>query len=161
MFLGITMYCARLRVIFALSVRRRLWLWEGPKNTIMLQNINYFTIIYTFGGYWENKNRTIEKKNSEGRRGDSGWSGSVVFWLSAAPSQHRTNMAGQKASLQANNGRALQDIAKQGYTWKSPRGKNWDIVSFQSSLREWSGIQVRFVEQFGGPNHRNGPKLRR
>ena len=66
-------------------------------------------------------------KNSEGRREDSGWSGSIVFWPSPPPPLHRTNMAGQKASLQANNGRVLQDIARKGYTWKSPRKKNWDM----------------------------------
>ena len=36
-------------------------------------------------------------------------------------------MAGQKASLQAKNGRALQDIARKGYTWESPRKKNWGM----------------------------------
>ena len=66
-------------------------------------------------------------KNSEGRREDSGWSGSIVFWPSPPPPLHRTNMAGQKASLQANNGRVLQDIARKGYTWKIPRKKNWDM----------------------------------
>ena len=25
-------------------------------------------------------------------------------------------------------------------------------------MNQFRGIQVRFVEQFGGPNHRNGPK---
>ena len=66
-------------------------------------------------------------KNSEGRREDSGWSGSIVFWPSPPPPLHRTNMAGQMASLQANNGRVLQDIARKGYTWESPRKKNWDM----------------------------------
>ena len=76
-----------------------------------------------------------EKMGKKVRKKEKGWSGSVAFWSSPPPSLHRTNMAGQKSSLQAKNGRALQDIAKKGYTWESPRGKNWDIVSFQSSLR--------------------------
>ena len=74
-------------------------------------------------------------KNSEGRRGDSGWSGSIVFWPSPPPPLHRTNKAGQKASLQANNGRALQDIARKGYTWESPRKKNWDMQA--STVHCW------------------------
>ena len=36
-------------------------------------------------------------------------------------------MAGQKASLQAKNGKALQDIARRGYTWGSPRKENWGM----------------------------------
>ena len=92
----------------------------------MLQNINYFTIIYTFGGYRENKNRRNgEKIQKEGE--GNGCSGSIVFWPSPLPPLHRTNMAGQKASLQAKNGRALQDIAKKGYTSESPRKKNWGM----------------------------------
>ena len=50
--------------------------------------------------------------------------GNIVFWPSPPPPLHRTNMASQKASLQAKNGRALQDIERKGYTWESPRKKN-------------------------------------
>ena len=92
----------------------------------MLQNINYFTIIYTFGGYRENKNRRNGEKSQKEGEGN-GCSGSIVFWPSPPTPLHRTNMAGQKASLQAKNGRALQDIAKKGYTSESPRKKNWGM----------------------------------
>ena len=81
----------------------------------MLQNI-LFTLLE---GIEKIKTEKMRKK-SEGRRGDSRWSGSIVFWSSPAPPLHRTNMAGQKASLQAKNGRALKDIARRGYTWESP-----------------------------------------
>ena len=88
-------------------------------------------------------------KNSEGRREDSGWSGSIVFWPSPPPPLHRTNMAGQKASLQANNGRVLQDIARKAYTWKSPRKKNWDMQAStvhcaDESIQGYSG-GVRWI----------------
>ena len=132
MFLGITMFCARLRVILALSVRRRLWLWEGPKNTIMLQNINFFTIIYTYRGYWENKTEKWEKSQKEGEGIPNG----VGQWYSGhprpllAPYKHsgRSGHCGVKASLLR---RALQDIAKKGYTSESPRRKNCADGSIQ------------------------------
>ena len=88
-------------------------------------------------------------KKSEGRREDSEWSRSMVFWPSPPPPLHRTNtVAGQKASLQAKNGRALQDIAKKGYTWESPRRKNWvcKLPEFTAQMDQSRGIQVRFAE---------------
>ena len=88
-------------------------------------------------------------KKSEGRREDSEWSRSMVFWPSPPPPLHRTNtVAGQKASLQAKNDRALQDIAKKGYTWESPRRKNWvcKLPEFAAQMDQSRGIQVKFAE---------------
>ena len=84
-------------------------------------------------------------KKSEGRREDSEWSRSMVFWPSPPPPLHRTNtVAGQKASLQAKNDRALQDIAKKGYTSESPRRKNWGMQATRvrcadESIQGYSG----------------------
>ena len=96
-------------------------------------------------------------KKSEGRRGDSGWSGSIVFWPSPPPPLHRTNMAGQKASLQVNNGRVLQDIARKGYTWESPRKKNWDMQASTVHCADESicDILAKF-SRFETPTKRTG-----
>ena len=109
----------------------------------MLQNIS-FTLSE---GIEKIKTEKIRKK-SEGRRGDSGWSGSIVFWPSPPPPLHRTNMAGQKASLQAKNGRALQDIARKGYTWKAHQRRTGvcKLPQFTAQMNQSRGIQVRFVE---------------
>ena len=79
----------------------------------MLQNINCFTIIYTFGGYWENKNRNNGEKVRREERG---------FWMEWVNSI--LAIPAPSSALQAKNGRALQGIAKKGYTWESPRKKN-------------------------------------
>ena len=79
----------------------------------MLQNINCFTIIYTFGGYWENENRNNGEKVKREERGfRMEWVNSIL----AIPTP--------SSALQAKNGRALQGIAKKGYTWESQRKKN-------------------------------------
>lgn len=45
--------------------------------------------------------------------------------------------------LQAKKGRALQDIEKKGYTWESPRGKNWDSVIFlPRNCYSWDGNKL-------------------
>ena len=89
-----------------------------------------------------------EKMEKKVRKKERGWSGSVVFWSSPPPSLHRTNMAGQKASLQAKNGRALQDIARKGYTWKAHERRTGvcKLPQFTAQMNQSRGIQVRFVE---------------
>ena len=64
-------------------------------------------------------------------------------------------MAGQKASLQAKKERL--------YVGKPTREElgYCKLPKFTARMKQFRGIQVRFIEQFGGPNHRNGPKLRR
>ncbi|CAH3032907.1 unnamed protein product [Pocillopora meandrina] len=54
-------------------------------------------------------------------------------------------MAGQKASLQAKNGKALQDIARRGYTWGSPRKENWGMQTTTGHYADES-IQGVMVE---------------
>ena len=53
MFLGITIYVLRPTQSHFSPFRQAkvIMTLRRHKNTIMLQNINYFTIIYTFGGY--------------------------------------------------------------------------------------------------------------
>ena len=64
-------------------------------------------------------------------------------------------MAGQKASLQAKKERL--------YVGKPTREElgYYKLTKFTARMNQFRGIQVRFIEQFGGPHHRNGPKLGR
>ena len=106
----------------------------------MLQNINCFTIIYTFIEKIKPKEWGKSQKEGEGKE----WVNGILAIPAPTSAPYKHTVASQKASLQAKNGRALQDIAKKGYTWESPRRKNWGMQATRvrcadGSIQGYSG----------------------
>ena len=85
----------------------------------------------------EIKTETMGKK-SEGRRGDSGWSGSIVFWPSPPPLLLcRLRMAERYKALQR---KAIRGKANERRT------RVCKLPQFAAQMNQYRGIQGRFFE---------------